>query len=152
MNIKPISFTVRFNGKAKELKTPIKLYSEENINPGFNNIKDTYIAMWDTGSNMTVISDKLAKELNLKSIGEIVVDTANGKYKANKYLISISLPNRLNIENMPISSGNLGPGVDILIGLDLITLGDFSITNIDNKTVFSFRFPSTKEIDYVKEN
>ena len=63
MNIKPIAFTVRFNGKAKELKTPVKLYSEENINPGFNNIKDAYIAMWDTGSNMTVISDKLAKEM-----------------------------------------------------------------------------------------
>ena len=79
------------------------------------------------------------------------VDTANGHVVMNKYIVSIRLPNHLNIENIMISSGKLGPGVDILIGMDIITLGDFSITNYDNKTIFSFRFPSVKEIDFVKE-
>lgn len=36
--------------------------------------------------------------------------------------------------------------------MDIIKHGDFSITNINNKTTFSFRIPSTKEIDYVKES
>lgn len=48
---------------------------------------------------------------------------------------------------MPKIAGN----TDILIGMDIITLGDFAITNVGGKTVFSFRTPSTKMIDYVEE-
>jgi len=35
--------------------------------------------------------------------------------------------------------------------MDIINRGDFSITNVGAKTVFSFRMPSIKEINYVKE-
>ena len=152
MDIKPISFTLTFNGKAKSLLTPINIYNKDNNNPNFKSIKDSYNALWDTGSNMTVISSDLASELNLTPVGIMNVDTANGQFKAQKYIISITLPNKLNIENLAVSSGKLGNGIDLLIGLDLITLGDFSITNVNNKTIFSFRFPSIKIIDYVKDN
>jgi len=37
-----------------------------------------------------------------------------------------------------------------LIGMDVITLGDFSITNHNGITCMSFRVPSSHEIDYVK--
>ena len=36
--------------------------------------------------------------------------------------------------------------------MDIIRHGDFSITNVNNKTTFSFRTPSVEEIDYVKES
>jgi hypothetical protein len=39
---------------------------------------------------------------------------------------------------------------DILIGMDIITLGDFAITNANHRTVVSFRIPpDTKHIDFV---
>ena len=38
-----------------------------------------------------------------------------------------------------------------LIGMDIISQGDFSISNKDKKTTFSFRFPSYEEIDFVAE-
>ena len=151
MKIKPISFTVSFNGKAKALITSINIYNTGDKNHNFKSVKDSYNALWDTGSNMTVISNALAEALNLNPVGEMLVDSVNGKFRTKKYVISITLPNKLNIENLVVSSGNLGPGIDLLIGLDLITLGDFSITNVNNRTVFSFRFPSTKVIDYVIE-
>ena len=151
MNIKPIAFTVSASNKLALLTTPVNIYSTEKFNKDFKNKKDVYTALWDTGSSMTVISDSLATELGLAKAGELDADTAGGKYKANKYVISISLPNRLNIENVMVSSGKLGPGIDILIGMDIIGLGDFAISNVDNKTVFSFRFPSTRVIDFVKE-
>ena len=47
---------------------------------------------------------------------------------------------------------DLGDDIDVLIGMDIIQHGDFSITNVNNKTTFSFRTPSMKEIDYVKES
>ena len=36
--------------------------------------------------------------------------------------------------------------------MDIIKHGDFSITNTNNRTTFSFRTPSIQEIDYVKES
>jgi hypothetical protein len=36
---------------------------------------------------------------------------------------------------------NLVKDVDLLIGMDIILLGDFSISNGDGKTLFSFAIP-----------
>ena len=55
--------------------------------------------------------------------------------------------------HIQVTKGNLpGGSGDVLIGMDIITQGDFSITNKDQKTVFSFRFPSETHTDYVKEH
>lgn len=35
---------------------------------------------------------------------------------------------------------------DMLIGMDIILLGDFCLTNKDGKSVFSFRIPSKEHI------
>lgn len=151
MNIKPISFTLTVDRKVGVLKTPVNIYTTDNFNKKFNKVKDNYVALWDTGSTMTVISTELAEKLNLEPVGDMIAETAGGKYIAKRYIVSLSLPNRLNIENVMISSGKLGPGIDILIGMDIITLGDFAVTNYNNRTVFSFRFPSCEAIDFVKD-
>ena len=39
-------------------------------------------------------------------------------------------------------------GIDILIGMDIISKGDFAISNYDGKTQFSFRLPSQQDVDY----
>jgi len=36
--------------------------------------------------------------------------------------------------------------------MDVITQGDFSITNTNGQTTMSFRIPSKKEVDYVVES
>ena len=152
MKLNPVSFTLAVDRKVGVLKTPVGIYTTKEFNKGFKPLKRHYIALWDTGSTMTVISDELPSKMNLEPVGEMVAETAGGRYKANKYILSLHLPNRLNIENVMIASGKLGPGIDILIGMDIITLGDFAITNYNNKTVFSFRFPSSEVIDFVKND
>ncbi|MEK0338302.1 MAG: hypothetical protein QQN41_12795, partial [Nitrosopumilus sp.] len=42
-------------------------------------------------------------------------------------------------------------GHDIIIGMNIITQGDFSITNLNNQTWMSFRIPSLNATDYVQE-
>jgi hypothetical protein len=37
---------------------------------------------------------------------------------------------------------------NVIIGMDIITLGDFAISNKDEKTVLSFRIPSVDTIDF----
>jgi uncharacterized protein YecA (UPF0149 family) len=39
----------------------------------------------------------------------------------------------------------------VIVGMDVITLGDFSITNVSGLTMMSFRTPSLVAIDYVVE-
>ena len=41
---------------------------------------------------------------------------------------------------------------DVLIGMDIITQGDFAVTNRCGRTKFSFRFPSQADIDFVSED
>ncbi|MBN1585788.1 SEC-C domain-containing protein [Candidatus Uhrbacteria bacterium] len=35
--------------------------------------------------------------------------------------------------------------------MDIITLGDFTVTNLNGRSMMSFRIPSCCEVDYVKE-
>ena len=43
-------------------------------------------------------------------------------------------------------------GAQVLIGMDVIAQGDFSITNYKGITWFSFRVPSLHQLDYVEDN
>jgi hypothetical protein len=46
--------------------------------------------------------------------------------------------------------GNL-MGCDVLIGMDIITMGDFVVSNKGGVTVMSFRVPSSGNWDFVEE-
>ena len=61
------------------------------------------------------------------------------------------LPNKIGFPHIRVTRGVLSPDVDMLIGMDLITQGDFSITNTGNKTIFSFRCPSMHHVDFVTQ-
>ena len=61
------------------------------------------------------------------------------------------MPGKVIIQGVIASEVDaLTSGCDALIGMDIITLGDFSITNHKGVTCMSFRLPSSHEIDYVK--
>jgi len=110
-----------------------------------------YQGIWDTGATNSVITKKVIDELELKPTGAKEVYHAQGKTIANSYLVNIILPNQVTIFAINVTEGVLNE-IDVLIGMDIITLGDFSITNKNRKTVMSFRVPSCKEIDYVPES
>lgn len=39
----------------------------------------------------------------------------------------------------------------LLIEMDIISLGDFAVTNTNDKTTFSFKIPSVQEIDFIPD-
>lgn len=39
----------------------------------------------------------------------------------------------------------------MLVGMDIIGHGDFAVTNHNGKTIFTYRCPSTNQIDFVKQ-
>jgi len=71
------------------------------------------------------------------------------KHDTNTYLVNLYLPPHVVI-NARVLEGSIKGG-DVLVGMDVISLGDFAITNHNNKTTWSFRLPSCYEIDFVKE-
>jgi hypothetical protein len=82
--------------------------------------------------------------------GKARVFGANGEFESNKYIIDIYLPNQLRVVDVLVTEC---PGLvdDVIIGMDIITSGDFAITHHDGKTTFSYQFPSTHHIDFVEE-
>jgi len=102
---------------------------------------------WATGS---VITKKIVQDFNLKTVGMVEVHTASGIDTANTYLVNILLPNKVLFYNLKVTEGKLPGQHEVLIGMDIISTGDFAVTNYNGKTVFTFRFPSAECIDFVK--
>jgi hypothetical protein len=66
------------------------------------------------------------------------------------FYIDFKLPNDLIVPKILAPQG-VPYGCDILIGMDVITLGDFAVSNHNGKTVFTFQTPSQGLTDYVKQ-
>ncbi len=109
-----------------------------------------YKAIWDTGATNSVIDKKIAEELGLIPNGIRLVYHANGSERVNSYKVNIVLPNNIMVQMVNVTEGDLN-GAQVLIGMDIISLGDFAITHRNNGTVFSFQVPSTHEYDFVKQ-
>lgn len=109
-------------------------------------------AIWDTGATGSVISKKVVNDLGLVPVGLQKVHTANGEVIKNTYVVDIGLPNRVLIQKVLVSEvDSLASNCDVLIGMNIINLGDLSITNYEGNTWMSFRIPSQHTIDYVVE-
>ncbi len=106
--------------------------------------------VWDTGATNSVITKEVAEVLQLKPTGQTEIHTANGACIKNTYLVNIFLPSNVVLPHVRVTEGELG-GIQMLIGMDVITIGDFSITNFEDKTTMSFRLPSCGEVDFVPE-
>ena len=110
-----------------------------------------FAGLWDTGATGTVISKRVIDTLNLRPISKCKVFHAGGESIVNVYAINLHLPNHVAFQFIKVTEGNLN-GFDVLIGMDVMSQGDFSLSNFQGKTTFSFRIPSLKETDFTKEN
>jgi predicted aspartyl protease len=99
-------------------------------------------AVWDTGATRTFINRRLSEKLNLIPIEFQSVVGVNGSQMAGLVVLAIKLPNGLFIPDKRTFICDLPNSVNILIGMDIIQLGDFHISNAGNKTLFSFVIPS----------
>lgn len=109
-----------------------------------------FSALWDTGATHTVISHNVVDTLRLQQEGFVPIIHANGEDVAPIYHIFLTLPNGIGFPMVNVAATRL-TGFDILIGMDIINRGDFAISNRNDKTMFSFRFPSMTDFDFQSE-
>ena len=112
----------------------------------------TLRAIWDTGASNTCIDEDACARMSLVATGQVETHTANGVKRANTYLVNIGLPNRVGFPGVRVTECSVIPNADMLIGMDIIGAGDFAVTNKDGKTVMTYRFPSSKLVDFVAEH
>jgi len=125
---------------------PIKSAINSNLTP------QSFKGIWDTGATASVITKKIVKQLNLKPIGKTLVQGVTGSATRDRFLVSFYLPNKVIIPFVSVTECDALTGdFDILVGMDIINLGDFAVSNFNKKTSFTFRTPSMEEINFVKE-
>ena len=96
-------------------------------------------ALWDTGAVTSVIDKSLVKKLELVPFDTGRAYTAQGYYDSSMYLLDVMLPNNIIVKGLRVGDGEF-QGFDMLLGMDVISLGDFHLTN-DGNTVFKFVIP-----------
>lgn len=142
------NFTIEYNSKVRVIETEVIIGHPDRLTYEINP-KGKYNAIWDTGAESSVITKRVAQDLGLFPVSKIQVHGVTGSSMADVYLVSILLPNNvvvspIRVTECAVLSGNF----DVLIGMDIIGSGDFSVTNSENKTVMSYRFPSVSRIDF----
>jgi hypothetical protein len=144
-------FTTKYDRLVKEIKTDAHIGLPFDPKQPVNNVEyKKYTALWDTGATNSVISNKVVKELGLLQTGFITVHGVNSIDTVETYYISVKLPNNVTFTHIRASAGKL-QSCDLLVGMDIIGVGDFAVSNCNNKTTLSFRFPSIEEVDFLKK-
>lgn len=138
-----VAFTIQYQGIARSLTTDITVTS------AFDRSKQLKLnGLWDTGATHSSINVKYVKELNLPTVGMCIVNTAGGSVHASQHIIDMTLPNGQTL-TMHVTATDL-VNTDMLIGMDIISQGDFAISNFEGQTILNFRLPSIAHTDFVK--
>ena len=150
----PRAFTIKYPGLANRIITAVSL------TPAFDPAEHTKPpyplfsaqALWDTGATNSVITSAAATGMSLVSVGPTMVAHGGGIQETNTYMVNILLPNNVGMAGVRVAElGNDVGDFGVIIGMDIISGSDFSITNVDGETWMTFRIPSLQRIDYVVE-
>ncbi len=141
--MKAACYTMTDNKLLSVIETPCSIYKPYTKENSVIDIK----GLWDTGAISSVISQRLVNKLKLFPISLCEMQYAQGRKIVNTYKINLLLPNGIEIRGLTVSEGIFND-FDILIGMDIIRLGDFAITHKNGGTKFSFQIPSTNDIEF----
>ena len=108
--------------------------------------------IWDTGATNSVVTKSAAARLGLTPVSKTLVQGVHGIKSVNVYDVTITLNNRnITLRTQVTECDELSGdnSIGMLIGMNVITMGDFVVTNFGGHTVMSFRVPSLQTIDFV---
>ena len=118
----------------------------------FNGCKSKqFTAIWDTGAMTTNISNNVVEFFGLVPIGTMKLGSIYATQIRPKYEIGVELPGGFRYCDLcVVGVEEIARNIDVIIGMDIISVGDFAVSNYNGKTSFSFRFPSQGPIDLTK--
>lgn len=112
--------------------------------------------MWDTGSPITVLKKSIISQLNLTPDGDKKKFYHAGDFTMNDcYRVNLLIPENILIENLQIAEWMINYDVkecDAIIGMDIISKGDFTISNHHGVMMVCFRYPSAWNINLLNQD
>ncbi len=141
------SLTITHPGLANVLLSPIQI-----ADIGSGTVLKS-VGLWDTGATASMITSAAAKKLGLVPRGIRRVKGVHGERTVLSYAIRLILNNTdVKFDLSVAECDELSPdgAVEILIGMDIISQGDFAVSNKNGITVMTFRIPSVQRIDFVE--
>ncbi len=147
MNDKYNIFTIKAPGILDQLRSHVGV-----ANPSNKDIAFGTMAVWDTGSPICFISEKLRRLLNLEFSRELPGYGIFAKGSINYGLVSIRLVARgrfFDVMAAVTPDLHRGPDCQAIIGMNIITKGQLMVSFKDNSTIFSFSIPAVDNNDLV---
>ena len=149
---KPFAVTAYTTGHPRKLFTPITVVNPDA--PGASTILATTVnAMWDTGAEVCLMSQRLAARLEFVFEKEIGSDTFGGKLKSPIGYTCVTLVANgglVDVATAIVEETSPTGDYDFIIGLNFIKKGTLAITSTDLDTTLSFVIPSPDPIDFTK--
>lgn len=137
------SFYAESSGYYERLVCPVVIFDDRK--------SMEFLAIWDTGAMITNISDNVVNHFGLTQVGTTKLGSIYATRIRPTYEVNIELPGGFrNFGLRVIGVEQITKDVDVIIGMDIISLGDFAVSNYNGKTSFSFRFPSQGTINLTK--
>ena len=129
------TYNKQYDGRPEVIRTECDFYSTDG-----KHIVHTDNAIWDTGSTTTILSKSLIEKLQSKPFRKGGVSGIGGNVEATTYLVHVAPPTDNVITYIEVMEHSF-EDYDAIIGMDVITYGDFVIASIEGKTRFTFRLP-----------
>ena len=141
----PEALYYKFSGIQKRIITPVNIYNTLCDKQKFS----LENALWDTGATISAITPKLVKELNFIPAGTMAISGITGALDVEFILAAIQLPDGIFRQNIKMAVCDFSQNINIILGMDIITLGDFELFHGNNCTVFSFVSPPSSKIKFI---
>lgn len=137
---------MKYGGRVRHITTPCGVTCDGDAKKHPDGYGQ-YIAIWDTGAAITTISERVVKQLGLNAASSGVVNHVGGRSTYNTYFVDLLLPDGIAVQSLKVMDGVLN-GCDVLVGMDIISMGNLAISNLNGETTLSFQIPADKVIDF----
>ena len=88
-----------------------------------------YRAVWDTGATGSLITKKVATDLELQRVSDGTANGMTGKRDAIPIYLAHFVIENIDVKlSLPFEMDAYNDGIDVAIGMDIIGNGDFSLT------------------------
>jgi len=118
------------------------------VDPNTGEKSESCLGLIDTGASCCMISGRMGKKLWLVPVGRIPVMTPAWQSDHNQYVTCLLLPDNYMTDLLYVTEWPIDlQGFDVLIWMDVLSKGDFTMTKRSWNTLISFIAPSQDPID-----
>ena len=140
------AFIKEYGKLQKKLVMPVNILPIASSDNTISNTPIKIKSLWDTGATLSIIKPQLRDKLKLRMVragsSATIAGLGEHMHKADYTVLSIQLRDNFEINWCPVYVLDFSVDVDIIIGMDIIGMGDFAVCNTNNETSFSFAVPS----------